>query len=72
MTEGTRHGRIVKMNNKILTVRILNYWGRITIRPECEDSKLFTELLGQKTLTEENIEIIKRLGYEVRTVEVKL
>ena len=62
------------MENEALTlvVRIYHYWGRLTIRPECDRSKLFAELLGQKTLTEENIQVIKRLGYEIKTLEVAL
>lgn len=60
------------MSKGVLTVSVLNHWGRVTIRPECELSRKFAELLGQKTLTEADIEIIKKLGYEVKTKEVKL
>lgn len=56
----------------VLTVRKLIWYGRITLQPECDESRLFAMLLGQKTLTEENIEVIKKLGYEFRTLEEKL
>jgi len=62
----------VKATTAVLVVRVLNYYGRITIVPESDTAKKFAKLLGQKTLTEENIKIIKELGYEVKTREEKL
>lgn len=58
--------------SKVLIVSIRDYFGRATIRPECEQSRLFAELLKQSTLTEEDVTVIKKLGYEVKTLEVKL
>lgn len=55
-----------------LIVSVFEPYGRVTIKPECELSRLFAELLGQKTLTATNIEVIKQLGFEVKTMEVKL
>lgn len=55
-----------------LTVSLINYYGRETIRPECDTSRLFAELLGQKTLTRKNIELIKAIGFEIKLKEVKL
>lgn len=40
--------------------------------PECDTARLFCELLKQKTLTAENLEVIKKLGYEIRTKETVL
>lgn len=34
-------------------------------RPNCELSRLFAELLKQKSLTREDIEAIKRIGFEI-------
>lgn len=34
-------------------------------RPNCEMSRTFAELLKQKMLTNENLETIKRLGFEI-------
>lgn len=50
----------------VLYVSILNWYGRETIKPVCDRAKLFVALLGQKTLTRQNVEHIKELGYEVR------
>lgn len=55
-----------------LIVSVVDYFGRTTIKPECELSRLFAELLRQRTLTPDDVERIKRLGYEIRTKEVKL
>lgn len=40
--------------------------------PECETSKAFCKLLKQKTLTAENLEVLKELGYEIKTKEKQL
>ncbi len=50
-----------------LTVRVVSHYGRETIIPECDVSRNFAKLLGQKVLTRENIETIKTLGFRVRT-----
>lgn len=57
-----------------LTVSVRSPYGVETIYPECPVSRLFCELLRQKTLTRENVETIKKLGFvfEVKREEVKL
>lgn len=57
---------------KTLTVSVIEAYGKLTIRPQCETSRLFCELLGQKTLTEENVEAIKALGYVIKVKEFRL
>lgn len=57
---------------KVLLVEIHNYFGRVVIEPINDEARLFAELLGQTTLTEKNIELIKKLGFEVKSPEVKL
>lgn len=59
------------MDNTI-HVKILTHYGRVTIRPDCETSRRFCELLGQVTLTEDNVKKIKELGYEIKQREVRL
>lgn len=56
------------MNNEVkrLEVTPVSSYGKREFRPECAASRLFVELLGQKHLTERNVETIKKLGYEVR------
>lgn len=46
-----------------LVVQQKNVYGTEKIYPYCKDSKMFCELLGQTTLTPENIKHIKALGY---------
>jgi hypothetical protein len=51
-----------------LKVSLAKQYGNETIHPECDLSRGFASLLGQKTLTRANIESIKALGFKVRTV----
>jgi len=41
-----------------------NVYGVEKIYPECDKAKLFCKLLGQSTLTERDVSIIKQLGYD--------
>lgn len=50
-----------------IVVRKVEHYGRLTFYPESEQARKFAELLGQKTLTRENIEKIKSLGFKVVT-----
>jgi hypothetical protein len=50
----------------VIRVERIEYFGRITVRPLCDTAKGFAALLGQTTLTDRDVEHIKRLGYEVR------
>ena len=59
-------GEVALEQRPTLEVRIVERYGRETIYPECEVSRRFADLLGQTTLTRNDIEKIKRLGYEVR------
>lgn len=52
------------LSKPTLKVRVKGPFGRELIYPDCDLSRLFCELLGQKTLTREDIDVIKRLGYE--------
>ncbi len=51
-----------------LKVSLIEYYGRETIKPECDLSRLFCKLLKQRTLTRENVETIKLLGYTFETI----
>ena len=62
----------MNQDDKVLLVRVVEYWGRVTVIPECERSRLFAELLGQKTLTSENIAGIKKIGFKFKTEEKEL
>lgn len=58
--------------NRTLIVTVAKPYGNETIIPECETSRLFAELLEQKTLTRKDVERIKKLGYEIVVKEVRL
>ena len=48
-----------------ITVQVKQVYGRDTIYPHDTNAKLFADLVGQRTLTTDNLRIIKQLGYEV-------
>lgn len=54
----------------VLRVRAQGPHGRELFYPECETSRVFVSLLGQKSLTRQNLEMIKALGYVIKQVEV--
>jgi hypothetical protein len=49
-----------------IKVEIRSVFGVEKIYPACETAEGFCKLIGQKTLTEQNIQHIKALGYEVQ------
>lgn len=53
-------------DGQVLIVTVLNWYGRETVVPQCELSRKFAALLGQKTLTPADCELIRGLGYEIR------
>lgn len=53
------------MTNLSIQVIIKNIYGKETIYPSCETAEGFCKLLGQKTLTRDDIRNIKNLGYQV-------
>lgn len=54
------------MKNKIFVIPYGSYVNKLYY-PDCELSKSFCLLLKQKTLTDKDLEIIKSMGYLVRT-----
>lgn len=54
-------------NKKIgsITVSIKSVYGNRLIYPACEKAKLFALFTGKKTLNENDIDIIKALGFEI-------
>lgn len=49
-----------------IKVEIKSVFGVEKIYPACETAEGFCKLIGQKTLTERDINRIKALGYEVQ------
>ena len=54
---------VVKQKPLVLKVRVETHYGRETVYPACATSKLLAKVAGTKTLTPQNIELIKALGY---------
>lgn len=61
----------VELRQYTLTVEPVANYGRTEYRPSCEVSRMFCELLGQKGLSEKNIEVIKKMGFEFKIKEHK-
>ena len=52
-------------DSKNITVEIETLYGREVIRPICDAAKTFAKMAGTKTLTRQQIELVKELGYKV-------
>ena len=51
-----------------ISVRVERQYGTMRAYPECDKSRLFCALKNRQSLTEDDIGIIKRLGYTVVAV----
>jgi hypothetical protein len=49
----------------IINLSIDRQYGKIIYRPNCDTSRKLCGLLGQLTLTEDNISRLKDMGYKV-------
>ena len=58
--------------DKRLIVKKKTVWGTERIYPICERSRLFTRLIGQKTLDRSAIELIRQLGYDFKHEEISI
>lgn len=47
-----------------IQVRIDKVYGKEVIRPVCQQAQLFVQLIGQKTFTQRDINIMKKIGVE--------
>lgn len=54
------------MNDQFITVEIKTVYGKEAIYPHDNAAQLFAQMLGQTTLTRDNIRYIKALGFNVR------
>ncbi len=48
-----------------IKVKIRSVYGVRRVYPVCDKARLFTRLTGRKTLSDQDIEIIKSLGFVV-------
>lgn len=54
--------------NNLIKVTIKTVYGKERIYPKSDAAKEFCKLVGQETLTRENIQVIKKLGYQIEVV----
>ena len=47
-----------------IVVKVKNVYGNELIYPVCEHAKMCAELTGTKTLSQRNVDTLKRLGFE--------
>ena len=59
----------LKLSNRELQVNIKNHYGKDFIYPYCKQSEVFAILTGKKTLSQNDINWIKTLGYTFKVVE---
>lgn len=52
-----------------VSVKIRTIYGKEYIYPGCSISEGFCKLLEQKTLTRDNIDKIKALGYKIKVIQ---
>ncbi len=55
-----------------ITIEIKSVYGRECIYPVCDAAKQFAALTGKITLSRQNLDAIKKMGYEVRVKEQTL
>lgn len=55
-----------------IQIELKNIYGENKFYPICEKSKVFADLLEQKTLTKKDLEQIKKLGFEITLVHQKI
>lgn len=53
-----------------ITVKERCVYGNTLVYPNCEDSRLFAELLKVKTFNAVQLDIIRALGYEVEYIRL--
>jgi|TARA_R110001592_G_scaffold151176_9_gene377475 hypothetical protein len=52
-----------------ITITQKQHYGTYYFYPNCDNSELFIKLTGRKTLTFDDIKVIKGLGYEVEVAQ---
>lgn len=55
-----------------IKIEVKNVYGEQRFYPRCTTGELFAQIAGTKTLTPENCELIKALGYEFLPVTPEL
>lgn len=56
------------METKVVKIKIKSVYGNELVYPANHEAELFAQLVGQKTLTKAQLEVIKALGYTIEVV----
>jgi len=62
----------MEKNNPELLVEIEHHYGKRRVYPICEKARIFAELSHTSTITEDAVEMIKRLGFTFKVKETQL
>lgn len=54
--------------SKSILVEVKQSYGRKVIYPACAEAEIFARLSGCKILTEQTLELVEKLGYNVDTI----
>lgn len=58
------------VEDKVIYVKKQRVYNKDLVYPVCEQARIFTEMVRQKTLSSTNIKYIKELGYTVKLQQV--
>ena len=60
--------------NPVITVLVKDVYGKRTFYPKCDQAHVFASIAGTRTLTEQTLRCVQKLGYELTfiTEEIKL
>lgn len=57
--------------NKTIEIEVRNVYGVPMIYPVCATAKLFADLVGKKTFTKTDLNMIQMLGFDVKQAAQK-
>jgi len=63
--------RVVVMalgNDLVITVRLMDVYGKRVVYPVCDKAKVFADIADTKSLTETTLRCIQKLGYTIHVV----
>jgi len=62
----------MKYSNKELLVKVKSIYGIDKVYPECEEGQLLAQLTGKKTFTNDNLGLLKKLGYTFKVSPISI
>ena len=62
----------MKYSNKELLVKVKSIYGIEKVYPDCEMGQLLAQLTGKKTFTNDNLGLLKKLGYTFKVSPISI